>query len=192
MAGREPRSAVLPAPTDARKARGGSLVEVLVCIALAGVVLVAVAALFLSGRRSIDSADKYRIANALVRDRLEQLLLLRFDDPRLAEGLHRDDLSPTMPEPATGAYPSSIPNPYRRTWRVRLFSAPPIGTIPTGAPFAPVAVLGAGARYDYKRIDVTVEVFASRHVSGRIAARVSAIRGNPAPDEILSEPSPEP
>ena len=165
-----------------RAASGGSLVEVVVCIALAGIVLVAVAALFLFGRRSVDSADKYRVANALARDRLEHLLLLPFDDPRLAEGLHRDDLPPTMPEPETGAYPSTIPNPYRRTWLVRRFAFPPIGTIPSGAPFTPVAVAGAGAPYDYERIDVTVEAFASRHVSGRIGARVSAVRGNPSPE----------
>ena len=167
--------------------------EVVVSIALAGVVLVAVSALFLSGRRSTDAADRYRIVNALVRDRLEELLLLPFADPRLAEGDHVDDLPPTMAEPATGAYPSAIVNPYRRRWRVRSFAFPPAGSIPVNAPFTPAAVSGAGSRFDYKRIDVTVEVVSqSSLVAGRIAARVSAIRGNPAPDEIFSEAAEEP
>ena len=170
-----------------RRRAGGSLVEVIVSIALAGVVLLSVAALFLSGRRSADAADRYRIANALVRDRLEELLLLPFGDARLAEGDHVDDLPPTMAEPATGAYPSAIVNPYRRRWRVRSFAFPPAGSIPANAPFAPVEVSSEGARYDFKRIDVTAEISSSSLVSGRIAARVSGIRGNPAPGEILSE-----
>jgi hypothetical protein len=157
------------------------LAEVLVCLSLAGVVFASIATLFLSSRRSNDAADKYSIANALVRDRLEQLLSLRFEDPRLAEGLHEDDLPPTVPDPATGESPSSIRNVFRRTYRVRHFALPPNDAVPPGLPFTPVPV-GPGSRYDYKQLDVTVELTVSRPGFGWIGARVSAIRSNPAPD----------
>jgi type II secretory pathway pseudopilin PulG len=164
--------------------RGSSLVEVMVCLSLAGVVFASIATLFLSSRRSNDAAAKYSIANALVRDRLEQLLSLRFADPRLSEGLHEDDLPPTVPDPATGESPSSIRNVFRRTYRVRHFALPPNDTVPPGRPFTPVPVFGPGSRYDYKQLDVTVELAVSRPGFGWIGARVSAIRFNPAPQEI--------
>jgi hypothetical protein len=124
------------------------LAEVLVCLSLAGVVFASIATLFLSSRRSNDAAAKYSIANALVRDRLEQLLSLRFADPRLSEGLHEDDLPPTVPDPATGESPSSIRNVFRRTYRIRHFALPPNDTVPPGRPFTPVPVFGPGSRYD--------------------------------------------
>ena len=157
--------------------------EVMVCLSLAGVVFASIATLFLSSRRSNDAAVKYSIANALVRDRLEQLLTLRFEDPRLSEGLHEDDLPPTVPDPATGESPSSIRNVFRRTYRVRHFALPPNDTVPPGRPFTPVPVFGPGSRYDYKQLDVTVELAVSRPGFGWIGARVSAIRFNPASEE---------
>jgi hypothetical protein len=175
--------------TKRRGIRGSSLLEVVVCLSLAGVVFGSIATLFLSSRRSNDAADKYSIANVLVRDRLEELMSLRFEDPRLSEGLHDDDLPPTLPDPATGESPSSIPNLFRRTYRVRLFANPASETVAAGEPFKLVAVVAPGSRYDYKRIDVTVELAVSRPGFGWIGARVSALRRNPAPGEILSDPA---
>jgi len=169
--------------TKRRAVRGTSLVEVVVCLSLAAVVFVSIAALFLSSRRSNDAAEKYSIANALVRDRLEQLMSLRFDDPRLSEGLHEDDLPPTVPDPATGESPSPIASVFRRTYRVWQFALPESGTVPAGEPFTPVRVVGPGSRYDYKRLDVTVELSVSRPGLGWIGARVSAMRRNPYPRE---------
>lgn len=168
---------------------GGSLVEIVVCMALAAVVFLGIATLLLSSRRTNDAADKYRIANGLVRDRLEQLMSLRFEDPRLSAGFHPDDLPATMADPATGEYPSSIPGIFRRSYRVSQFVLPPGESIAAGSPFPAVPVTEAGARYDYKRIDVTVELSVTRPGFGLIAARVSGIRSNPAPEEILSEAS---
>jgi hypothetical protein len=156
----------------------------MVCLSLAGVVFGGIATLFLSSRRSNDAAGKNSIANTLVRDRLEQLLSLRFDDPRLSEGFHEDDLPPTVPDPATGESPSSIRNVFRRTYRVRHFALPPNDTVPPGSPFTPVPVSATGSRYDYKELAVTVELAVSRPGLGWIGARVSAIRFNPAPEEI--------
>ncbi|HEY6066139.1 MAG TPA: hypothetical protein VIY96_08270, partial [Thermoanaerobaculia bacterium] len=65
--------------TPRRGRHGSSLVEALVCLSLAAVVFGSIATLFLQSRRSNDAAEKYSIASALVRDRLEQLLCLRFD-----------------------------------------------------------------------------------------------------------------
>ena len=179
-------------PTSSRDPRrGSSLVEVAVCLTLAGVLFGGIATLFLSSRRSNDAADKYATASALVRDRLEELLSLRFDDPRLSAGVHDDDLPPTLPDPATGESPSSIPNLFRRTYRVRQFAIPKSENVAAGEPFTPVPVVAAGSRYDYKRLDVTVELSVSRPGFGWIGARVSAFRRNPAPDEFPSGASPE-
>ena len=180
-----------PSSSEGRPRRAGiagdSLIEVVVCLALAAVVFLGIATLFLSSRRTNDAAAKYRIANGLVRDRLEELMSLRFEDPRLTAGFHPDDLPPTMADPATGRYPSSIPNVFRRSYRVSQFALPPGESIAVGAPFRGVPVTEPGARYDYKRIDVTVELSVTRPGFGLIAARVSGIRSNPAPEEILSE-----
>jgi hypothetical protein len=166
---------------------GSSLVEVVVCLSLAAVVFGSIATLFLSSRRSNDAAEKYSIANVLVRDRLEQLMSLRFDDPSLSEGLHEDDLPPTVPDAATGESPSSVPNVFRRTYRIRQFAIPQSDQVPAGEPFTPVLVVEPGSHFDYKRLDVTVEVSVSRPGFGWIGARVSAFRRNPAPEEILSD-----
>ena len=73
-----------------------------------------------------------------------------------------------------------IRNVFRRTYRVRHFALPPNDTVPPGRPFSPVPVFGPGSRYDYKQLDVTVELAVSRPGFGWIGARVSAIRFNPA------------
>lgn len=171
---------------ETRSRTGASFVEVVLALALAALVLTSVAALFLSSRRANDAAEKMRTANALASDRLEQLLAVRFDDPRLAPGLHDDDLPSTLPDPETGA-PSAIPSVFRRSYRVRQLALAPASSVPRDAPFPWVPVTSAGVRYDFKRVDVTVEPSISRPGLGRAAARVSALRANPAPGEILSE-----
>jgi Tfp pilus assembly protein PilV len=168
------------------------LVELVICLLLLGVVLLAAAPLFLGSRASNDAANRYAGANFLVRERLEQLMSVRFDDPRLAAGFHADDLPPWLPDPATGEFPSAVPNPFRRTYRVRQFAIPSSVTVARGSLFVPRRIRDAGARFDYKRIDVTVETSLARPGLGLTAARVSEIRPNPAPEDILSEDDPEP
>lgn len=173
-------------------APGIALVEVLLAGALFATVLVAVFPLFLSSQKSNAAADAYSRANALAREGLEHLLDLPFDDPLLAPGGHlANDLPPYRRDPETGL-PSTDPNPFRRSYRVTQFSIPDCGTVPRGGPFVPVAVRQAGARFPYKRIDVTVEPAVALTGFGNAAARVSAILANPAPEAILSAADPEP
>jgi hypothetical protein len=110
-----------------------------------------------------------------------------FDDPRLAVGAHADDPPPWLPEPATGAYPSNVANPFRRKYRVEQFAIPSSATVSRGSFFIPRRIREAGVRFDYKRIDVTVETSPLRPGLGLVAARVSAIRCNPFPERFLSE-----
>lgn len=117
---------------------------------------------------------------------------LRFDDPRLSVGTHSDDPPPWLPEPETGTYPSGVANPFRRRYRVEQFAIPSGGTVSRGALFAPRRIREAGVRFDYKRIDVTVETSPLRPGLGLITARVSAIRSNPSPESVLSESDSDP
>lgn len=181
------RTGSRPGERRRRWTTGDTLVELVVSLALAAVIFLGVATLLLRSRRTIDAADKYRIANGLVRDRLEQLIALHFEDPRLSAGFHPDDLPATMADPTTGGYPSTIPMIFRRSYEVSQFALPPDESIATGGSFRPVAVTAGGVRYDYKRIDVTVEISVTRPEFGLIAARVRGIRSNPVPSEILSE-----
>lgn len=166
---------------------GSSLFELVICLLLLGIALLAVAPLFLRSRGANDAADKYTKANFLVAERLEHLMTLRFDDPRLSPGAHMDDPPPFLPDPLTGRYPSAVPNPFRRKYRVEQFAIPSSGTVGRGSLFVPRRVREAGSHFDYKRIDVTVETPLGRPGLGLIAARVSAIRCNPFPGAILSE-----
>jgi hypothetical protein len=117
---------------------------------------------------------------------------VEFRSPRLAAGEHSDDLPTTLPDPRTGGYPSPAANPFRRRYRVLQFALPAEGSVARGAAFRSARVRSAGARYDYKRIDVTVEAALRRPELGRLAVRLSGIRANPAPDEILSEGDADP
>lgn len=160
--------------------------EVLVAGALFTVVLLAVFPLFLSSQKSNAVADAYSQANSLAQDELEHLMGLPFDDPRLAAGApSANDLPPSRPDPETGL-PSSVPNPFRRTYRVLQFSIPDGASVPRGGSFRPLRVREKGVRFDYKRIDVTVEPALPAPALGLAAARVSAIRPNPAPESIFS------
>ena len=167
--------------------------ELVISTVIFGWVLLAIFPLFLSSVRSNVAANSYGEVNSLARNRLEQLLNLPFDDPLLSAGRHpTSDLPTTVPEPETGGFPSTVPNPFRRTYRVEQFAIPPASALPRGDLFAPARVISAGLRFDYKRIDVTVEAGSPRPGLGWIAARVSAIRSNPAPEEILSRQDPDP
>lgn len=160
--------------------------------ALFAAVLVAVFPLFLSSQKSNAAAGAYSQANGLAREGLEHLMGLAFDDPGLAAGEHpANDLPPARPDPETGL-PSPVPNPFRRTYRVLQFSIPDGATVPRAGSFRPIAVREAGVRFDYKRIDVTVEPALPNSGLGLAAARVSSIRANPAPEAILSAGDPEP
>ena len=166
--------------------------EVLLAGALFAAVLVAVFPLFLSSQRSNAAASAYSEANAIARDGLEELLALPFEDPRLAAGVYAaNDLPPTQRDRETGL-PSSAPNPFRRHYRVLQFSIPDGAAVARGESFRPLRVRQAGVRFDYKRIDVTVERASGGGGLGIPAARVSAMLANPEPEAKLSEPDPDP
>jgi len=179
-------------PATPARAPGIALVEVLVAGAVFTTVLLAVFPLFLSSQKSNAVAGAYSQANGLARDELEHLMGLPFDDPRLAAGDHpANDLPPARRDPETGL-PSPVPNPFRRTYRVLQFSIPDGATVPRAGSFRPLSVREKGVRFDYKRIDVTVKPALSGPGLGLAAARVSAIRANPAPEAILSAADPDP
>ena len=179
-------------PSSARSA-GVAFVELVISAVVLGWVLLAVFPLFLSSVRANVAASSYGEVNGLVRTRLEQLLELPFEDSRLVPGRHStNDLPATLPDPETGAFPSTVANPFRRSYRVRQFEIPAAATVPPGAPFSSIRVTGAGRRFDFKRIDVTVEKRSAWPEPGRIAARVSGLLPNPAPAEILSREDPDP
>ncbi len=171
---------------------GIALVEVLLAGALFTAVLVAIFPLFLSSQKSNAAAAAYAQASGLAGEGLENLLGLPFDDPRLAPGEHpANDLPAARRDPETGL-PSSRPNPFRRTYRVRQFSIPDGATVPRSGSFRPLAVREEGVRFDYKRIDVTVEPSLPGRGLGLAAARVSAILANPAPETTLSTADADP
>jgi hypothetical protein len=172
---------------------GLAFVELVISAVVLGWVLLAVFPLFLSSVRSNAAANSYGVVNGLARSRLEQLLALPFEDGRLSAGRHStNDLPATLADPETGVYPSMMPNPFQRTYRIEQFEIPAVATVQSGAPFTPVRVVAAARRLDFKRIDVTVEKRSAWPEPGRIAARVSALLPNPAPEEIFSREDPDP
>ncbi len=72
------------------------------------------------------------------------------------------------------------------------FSIPDGAAVARGESFRPLRVRQAGVRFDYKRIDVTVERASGGGGLGIPAARVSAMLANPEPEAKLSEPDPDP
>jgi len=175
------------------RSAGIAFVELVISAVVFGWVLLAVFPLFLSSVESNVAAHSYGEVNGLARTRLESLLDLPFEDSRLSAGRHAtNDLPSTVADPETGAFPSGVANPFRRTYRVEQFQIPPAATVPSGALFTPVRVTAAGRRVDFKRIDVTVEQEQARPELGQIAARVSALRPNPAPEKFLSAEDPDP
>jgi len=172
--------------------RGIALIELVVSALLFGWVVLAIFPLFLASVKANVSAGAYGEANNLARSRLEQLLDAPFDDPRLSVGRHAaNELPATLPDPETGTLPSAVANPFRRSYRVRQFALPASDRVSKGALSVPVRVTSAGLPFDYKRIDVTVESVSPRPELGQVAARVSALRANPARDRILSREDPD-
>jgi prepilin-type N-terminal cleavage/methylation domain-containing protein len=165
-----------------RRESGLTLVELLIAVALLGIILLGIAPLFIVSVRQNYSANEYTSIHNLARDRLEQLMNLPVTDPQLsaATATFPNDLPATLPDPVTGIPPSTVPNPFRRTYTVAHFrSTPP--AVPGGAYV--LNAVGAGVPYDFKRIDVDV-----RSVSGGTSlgigartARVSGFLRNPDP-----------
>ena len=172
---------------------GFALIELVISALLFGWVLLAIFPLFLSSVKSNVAANSYGEVNNLARTRLEQLLALPFEDPRLSAGSHAtNDLAASLPDPETGALPSTVANPFRRTYQVRQFAIPAASAVGRGSLFVPLRVTNAGLQFDYKRIDVTVESVYPRPELGWIAARVSALSANPSRDRFLSREDPDP
>jgi prepilin-type N-terminal cleavage/methylation domain-containing protein len=167
-------------PRGNRREAGLTLVEMLIAVALLGIVLLGIAPLFIMSVQSNYSAYEYTSIHNLARDRLEQLMNLPFNNQQLAQGSYVNDLPTTLPDPATGIPPSSVKNPLERTYDVNNFTSTPPAA--AGDAFIMNAV-GAGAPCEFKRIDVTV-----RSVSGGTnlgigarTARVSGFIRNPDP-----------
>jgi prepilin-type N-terminal cleavage/methylation domain-containing protein len=171
--------ALNPSQTHARQA-GVTLVELLIAVALLGIVLLGIAPLFLASVRSNYSAFEYTSIHNLARDRLEQLMNLPFDNQQLATGAYVNDLPTTLPDPATGIPPSNVKNTLQRTYTVDNFtSGPPAAT---GDNYVLTGV-GAGTPCDFKHIVVTVSSTSGGTTFG-IGARTAAVSGfvrNPNP-----------
>lgn len=157
---------------------GLTLVEMLIALALLGIVLLGIAPLFIASVRSNYSAFEYTSIHNLARDRLEQLMNLPITDPQLAvPGSSVNDLPPTLPDPTTGIPPSNVRNTLERTYSVTNYaSVPP--AVPGGA--YTLNVVAPGNPYDFKRIDVTVRSCATTPCTGPglgIGQRTSRVTG---------------
>ena len=163
-----------------RREAGLTLVEMLIAVALLGIVLLGIAPLFLASVRSNYSAYEYTSIHNLARDRLEQLMNLPFNDQQLAQGSYVNDLPTTLPDPVTGIPPSNVPNPLQRTYDVNNFTSTAPAT--PGNAFVLTAV-GAGAPCSFKRVDVTVRSTSggTNLGIGARTARVSGFIRNPSP-----------
>jgi prepilin-type N-terminal cleavage/methylation domain-containing protein len=162
-----------------RREAGLTLVEMLIAVALLGIVLLGIAPLFIASVKSNYSAYEYTSIHNLARDRLEQLMNLPFNDQQLAQGSYVNDLPTTLPDPATGIPPSNVPNPLERTYDVNNFvTTPPLAT---GDNFVLTAV--GTVPCDFKRIDVTVRSTSggTNLGIGARTARVSGFVRNPDP-----------
>src|SRR5262249_33929524 len=171
--------------------RGPTLIEMLLALALLGVVLLGITPLCVGRVKSNFSGNEYTSINVLARDRLERLMNMPFTSPDLSPGDHcTSDLAATLPDPKTGL-PGTVPNPFTLTYTVLQYQIP--GACPTCGPapavnasFTPTEVKNAGAVFQYKRIDVTVTSGTGPLGIGTRASRVSGVISNPNPDTILS------
>ncbi len=182
-----------PVPGRVRRgARGLTLVELLVGLALFGFVLVAITPLFIASVRFNLTANETTSIHILARDRLEQLMSLTFSDAQLTPGGHGNDLPAVLPDPGTGRPPSGegVRNPFRVCYQVFQFQIPDAAAVGEGAPFTARLVTAPGEAYHYKRIDVTVTSDTGTLGKGRRKARVSGVLSNPAPDTNFSTADP--
>jgi len=162
-----------------RREAGLTLIEMLIAVALLGIVLLGIAPLFIASVRSNYAANEYTSIHNLARDRLEQLMNLPVTDPQLTVGTHANDLSAFLPNPTTGVLPSTIVNPIQRSYTVAHYRS--TGGAPNTA--YTLTDVGAGVPYEFKRIDVTVT--SSNGGTGLgIGARTARVTGfirNPDP-----------
>jgi type II secretory pathway pseudopilin PulG len=176
-------SARLSSPSRRREA-GVTLVELIIATFLLALILLAIAPLFITSVKSNYAANEYTSIHNIARDRLEQLMSLPFNDPKLDAALSpfANDLSPRLPDPMTGLPSATSPlNTLSVVYEVQLFQESPPAT---GAKwiFTPVA---AGSAWDFKRVDVTVTSRSFNTLSGLgIGARTAKVSGfirNPSP-----------
>ena len=168
-----------PQPTEHRREAGLTLVEMLIAVALLGIVLLGIAPLFIASVKSNLAGNEYTSIHNLARDRLEQLMNLPVSDPQLTVGSHANDLPPFLPDPTTGTLPSTIVNPISRTYTVAHYTS--VGGA-TGTAYT-LTNVGAGVPYDFKRIDVTVSSSSGGTGLGigQRTAQVSGFLKNPDP-----------
>ncbi|HEY3202438.1 MAG TPA: prepilin-type N-terminal cleavage/methylation domain-containing protein [Thermoanaerobaculia bacterium] len=178
---------------------GVTLVELLIALALMGIILLGIAPLFIVSVKSNYSANEYTSIHNLARDRLEQLMNLPVTDPQLAGAnpcatptSYPNDLPATLPDPTTGIPPSNVRNTLTRTYTVQNFRFPIVditlpGAVPNGAPFVSTCIDAPG-QYHYKRIDVTVtsSTMGTNLGIGYRAARVTGYLRNPDPVNNLN------
>lgn len=175
-----------------RSARGLTLVELIVGLALFGFVLVAITPLFMASVKFNLTANETTSIHMLARDRLEQLMSLTFSDAQLTPGGHGNDLPAVLPDTGTGSPTpgEGVRNPFRVCYQVFQFQIPDAATIGEGAPFTARLVTASGEAYHYKRIDVTVSSNTGRLGMGVRKARVSGVLSNPVPETNFSTADP--
>jgi prepilin-type N-terminal cleavage/methylation domain-containing protein len=175
-----------------RRDAGLTLVELLIALALLGFVLLGITPLFMASVKSNYAGNEYTSINMLARDRLEQLMNLPFNDGQITPGKHGNDLSATLPDPITGLPaapgPESVKNPFSVCYLVFQYQIPT--SVATNASFTPILVTGAGQRYQYRRIEVTVTSATGGIGIGTRMARVSGVLSNPFPESNLSVADP--
>jgi prepilin-type N-terminal cleavage/methylation domain-containing protein len=165
-----------------RREAGLTLVEMLIAVALLGIILLGIAPLFIASVRSNYAANEYTSIHNMARDRLEQLMNLPVTSTQLTAGAHTNDLPPFLPDPVTGTLPSTIANPLQRTYTISHFRSTGGAT---GAAYT-LTDVGAGVPYEFKRIDVTVTSTSGGTGLGIGArtVRVSGFLKNPDPSQV--------
>jgi prepilin-type N-terminal cleavage/methylation domain-containing protein len=168
-----------------RSQRGLTLIELIVAVALFGIVLLGIVPLFLGSVKSNYSANEYTSVNTIARDRLEQLMNRPFQDAQLAPGVYVNDLPAFLPDPTNPTALSAVKSPFRISYQVTQWQVPDAGGSPliiaVNAPFSPTRVVNGANPFQYKRIDVTVISSTDTLGIGSRLARVSGLLNNPTP-----------
>jgi prepilin-type N-terminal cleavage/methylation domain-containing protein len=190
--------------TRRRGERGLTLVELLIALALLSFILLGIAPLFLSSVKANFAGNEYTSIHNIARDRLEQLMALPFNAPQLDAGIHQAGAGGNLeviqaqflPQPLNPTLLSTVPNPYRISWKVEQWRIPAETTIATGAPFNPVPatdrVVAANALFDFKAIFVRVESNTTTLGMGRRIAQTTGMVTNPNPVLFQSIADPNP